>query len=573
MPSQRERSLTAGFIGGFFGQKNRNTEARRVQQDRLEELKKNMELERSKTQYTAAQEEQNRGNTFYKTVQASGGVKKDGTMNASGLSLAAQQAFGSAWQGKSKKQQHAWLTQAEAQNKTPAEWRKALFGNQAKYDKVASAMGESPHANVNKVTSNVVSNVASKEQMTNGSKAPTVTPTEPAGINDEGLAPGLLGGLDKEVLEKIEITENGVNKLKVIYTDGTSEVLDVGGDVEPEETKMISQSYIDLDTNKPVSAFWRLNDKGEPEVWGERPDGTRTSNIRPETDAGAASRVDNAPLREQANEMVLYRNSFEGIKTLKKMAMTYNTADIGIQGAINNISAYLGANINPWLSVEQGQEDMRKVAESLGIEGVTSEADAKVKVKEHTQRKVQAEMFMFFDDNFDDEQASELKQLARTATNNVYKTSLIYLTAKALRGQGKLNTSDIDMVKGMIKDNMGEEQFLGSLAAINDVLVTKARSGARRILDDADQRLSDVSNKGKFFRSKDAEEGRMGVLYRAYPKDKWGKTDETTGELYPAYVYVDGETGNIRKLTTPEELQGFKNNMQEAAMFSINYRE
>ncbi len=85
MPSLRERSIAAGFAGGFFGQKNRNAQTRKTQADRLEQMEKTMELERSKTQYMNQVKRDNERSTFVKSITAAGGANEDGTLNRQGL--------------------------------------------------------------------------------------------------------------------------------------------------------------------------------------------------------------------------------------------------------------------------------------------------------------------------------------------------------------------------------------------------------------------------------------------------------------------------------------------------------
>ena len=96
----RKRSIKAGAIQGFFGQKNRNIKRRNDMADRVAELREQQELERSKTQYEASVARTTKRRESEASIVAANGVDAEGNLNDQGFQLAASLSI-PGWEDKS----------------------------------------------------------------------------------------------------------------------------------------------------------------------------------------------------------------------------------------------------------------------------------------------------------------------------------------------------------------------------------------------------------------------------------------------------------------------------------------
>lgn len=561
MPSLRERSITAGFAGGFFGQKNRNTEARRIQAENLERMREEAELERSKTAYLETQKRQTERNTFVQTVRAAGGVDDNNKLNAVGFDFVGRQAVPN-WDSLEASQKQDWINTALKTDSGLDRWATAFYGPGASGAKVRSAISKPSSPNVDKTTSAILSTINQKNSMV-GDTREVVTPNEPAGIRDVKV----LGGVEKKVLKEIEATKDGTKGLEVFYEDGSTEFIPSSGDADKDEYIQVTGNFVTED-GRTVAGF---RTKEDPRPFHMNPDGSK-EYVTLEPDADAEQRVEMARLKAQDKEFLTsYTNNMNALTLIDDWTNTYNTADGGLQGAINIAFEYVETNANVFRSVEEGKMDVLEAAHALGFEGVKSREEA----KEYVAGKRQVAMEIAADKAFEDidgdpEAVEELRSLARLSANNVYKTALIYAAAKSFRGAGKLNTSDVEKIENIIDSNKGPASLLGSLSAIRDIAHSKAKQATRRIIRESDASLSSKIQGGQYLVAQD-NSGPPGFLYKvSTSRDEFESAKGAPWKDRPALAVFVDDTGSVRVLKTEEEVGSFLSFMRPKRTPKIN---
>ena len=584
----RKRSIKAGLVSGFFGQKNRNTKRKNDMADRVAELRESQELERSKTQYEASVKRTTKRRESEARMVAANGVDAEGNFNGQGWQLAGGEA-NPQWDTKSAAWQEQWIRAASKDGAVNAtQWLNNLHGTVAPTAAVSDTIGgKSKHRSVQAATGAIVNQFGRinagpqiKEQPSTTQKAVTqgeaqAKPADPYSFGSYNY--------QREFTSKTSTTPDGVVNTKTYTDTGETEVVPVmyeGKQLQSlenlpkitlEQTDkglMHISSPIDGSTPKITMV---LNEDGSPirgehglqqadGIWtdgsggaavavlfdafaeeGERAyfsinkDGSRNTNVMPEGATAEQKRVQKATDAEE-----FFITSTKAYQKADDILAEYNPADHGSQGALNVLADNIsGVYLNFFTTAQSGKDFSDEALETIGA-GKDQEK-ARAAVNAHIRANLRGVLTAGMSDNEISERKTEIESILIKAALNNQVMGLTYLSATVYKGPGnKLNNNDLLRIDSLISLGDGPYQFIGGVTQLRNEMYKEAKQKNASIVARSNPDVADRMINTRYLRP--TENNRAAGFISLIE----GATAE---EGAPIAVFVSSATAKPRLLT------------------------
>lgn len=591
----RKRSIKAGAIQGFFGQKNRNTKRRNDMADRVAELRQTQELERSKTQYEASVARTTKRRESEAGIVAANGVDAEGNFNDQGFQLAASLSVPD-WKNKSdifKENTIRNMSGNGAVNATS--WLDQYHGTKVKSAAAFSDQmgGKSPFPTVQKTTnamSDQVKEIHGGPTITTKSTTTKATEQGETAQGNQGETQGTptvtankstgYWGYSRSFKTATSVTPDGVVTTKTYDDDGSTEVVPVmyngkqlqsmenlptvslkqtdaglmqisspkdgsaptgililGADGKPirgeHGLQQTTGTWTDSSGTTIKSVVFDSMAKGGQAYYSINPDGTKDYDVKKEGLTAEQSRVQKASDQDE-----FFITSTKAYVKSDQILEEYVASDFGTQGMLNVLSDNIGSYLNFWDTVESSGTFK---AEALAAIGVDNQEDAKAAVNAHIRANLKANLTRGWSEAEISEGREELEALLIKASLNSQVLSLTYLAAKTYKGAGsKLTTDDLKRIDGLISLGDGKTQFIGGVTQLRHEMYVEAKQKQASIIARSHPDLADRIEHTRFVRPKEGNRsaGFFSLL-----------DNPSSAEGVPIAVFVDANTAQARSLT------------------------
>ena len=171
--------------------------------------------------------------------------------------------------------------------------------------------------------------------------------------------------------------------------------------------------------------------------------------------------------------------------TGRDLVKNYNATAHGGQGVINTVSENFGQFLNFFKRWDEGEVDSAQVRAFLKIPDSDKMSKEELKTEFNKQIAIagRLEMHRELPDSafVNAEEADEIRSLIKKAEFNAKQTSFIIQSARFFRGDGKLNTSDVDRIKELFPQMGNAKSTIAIINTLTKTIHSEVRNTSRTL--------------------------------------------------------------------------------------------